>query len=254
MINIDTNQNVAVESVEETTSQTSSPQVEVPTTEEQTAPIQADQPVEEQVADVQTDEPNDPREYQIKRLAEENRRLKSENKGNAFDAMRPQGQQQVDIRNYTDEFGNVNYAGYNQAVNSQIQTVATQTVRELQDEQNARAKHPELFADPDIEQEIADVWLASKLRGVDTPISDIAARFSKRLSKDVSKAEKKAVEKVLQEVSVKEQAGLAAPGQTSQGARQVQSEEDLEQLSQATRHGNDDAIVARMSKIPWANK
>lgn len=259
MINIDTNQNVAVESEVEPTTQTNSPQVEVPSTEEQTAPILADQPGDEQVSDVHEDAPTDPREYQVKRLAEENRRLKAE-RVNAFDAFRPQpvAQGQVDVRNYTDEFGNTNWNAYQQAVNANAQQVATtqaqQTVQEMLDEQNARTKHSELFADPDIEQEIADRWVAAKLRGENATISDIAAKVAKRFSKDVSKAEKRGAEKALQEVSVKEQAGLAASGQTSQGARQAQSDEEHEMLSQQTRVGNQDAIVARMRNIPWANK
>lgn len=258
MINIDNNNNVAVESEVEPTTQTNSPQVEVPSTEEQTAPILADQPVEEQVTDVKEDAPTDPREFQVKRLSEENRRLKAE-RVNAFDAFRPQPVQgQVDVRQYTDEFGNTNWNAYQQAINANAQQVATtqaqQTVAEMLDEQNARTNFKELFADPDIEQEIADRWVAAKLRGENATISDIAEKVNKRFSKDVSKAEKRGAEKALQEVSVKEQAGLSAPGQTSQGARQLQSDEEYEQLSQATRVGNQDAIVARLKNIPWANK
>ena len=250
---------MAVESEVEPTTQTESPQVEVPSTEEQTAQLEADQPKGEQVPDVQTDEPKDPREYQNRRLAEENRRLKAE-RVSAFDALRPQSQVQgqVDVRTYTDEFGNTNWNAYNAALVSNAQQVATtqaqQTVQEMLDEQNARTKHPQLFEDPDMEQEIADLWIAAKFRGENATISDIAAKVARRNGKDVSKAEKKAVEKVLQEVSFKEQAGLSASGQTSQGSRQVQSDEDHEQLSQATRTGSEDAIVARLKNIPWANK
>ncbi len=247
--------NVAVESVVEPTTQTDSPQVEEPATEVQTTSGQADQADEKGSTDVTEEEPKDPRDYQVKRLAEENKRLKAERKGSAFDAFRPQAQPgQVDVARYTNEYGEINWAGYNQAVNQQIQTVAQQTTQELLDENNARTRHPELFADPDTEQEIADRWVAAKLRGENVSVSDIADRIAKRNSKDVSKAEKRGAEKMLQEVSEKETAGLSASTQTSQGSRQVQVQENLEVLSEQTRQGNEDAIVERLRTIPWANK
>ena len=258
---MDKNNEVAVESVEEVTPQTSSPQVEVPTTEEQTTQETADQQNQEQVSNVKSEETPDPREFQIKRLAEENRRLKSERQGSAFDAFRPQGQPvpgQVTVNNFTDQYGETNWDAYNAAVFSHAQQVAqnqaNQIVEERLDEQNARTKHPELFEDPEVEQEIADRWVAAKLRGENVTISDITERVAKRNSKDVSKAEKRGAEKILQEVSVKEQAGLSASGQTSQGAHQSQSDEDQEVLEQQTRVGNQDAIVARLQNIPWANR
>lgn len=252
--------NVAVESAGETTPQTSSPQVEVPTTEEQITPTQTDQSDKETATDVESATPNDPREHQIKRLAEENRRLKSEKQGSAFDTFRPQPQQSqtVDVGNYTDEYGNVNFNAYNQALVRNAQQVASvqaqQTVQELLDENNARTKHPDLFADAETEKDMAAMWLWEKTQGNNVTVSEIAARFANRKSKDVSKAEKRGAEKMLQEVSEKEQAGLSATSQTSAGARAVQTQEDEAYLSAQTRVGNEDAIVARLSKIPWANK
>lgn len=257
---MDENQNVAVESAVETTTQTSSPQVEVPTTEEQTVETTVDQPEVKQVSDVETDKPTDPREFQIKRLADENRRLKSERQGSAFDAFRPQAQtnNSVDVNNYTDEYGQVNWNAFNAAVNTQVQQVAsaqaTQAVQEQLDEQNARTKYSDLFEDPDTEQEIADRWVAAKLRGENVLITDIAKKIHDRNSKDVSKAEKRGAEKMLQEVSEKEQAGLSASGQTSQGMQQQIDDEDQNVLEQQTRVGDIDATVARLQKIPWANR
>jgi hypothetical protein len=54
--------------------------------------------------------------------------------------------------------------------------------------------------------------------------------------------------------SEKEQASLTVSGQTSQPAQQAASAEQLEELGRKSRFGDDDAIAARMSKIPWANK
>ena len=262
MIKIDNQESVAVEKEVETTTQTDSPQVEVPATEEQTVQAKVDQPKTEQVSNVESEESKDPREFQIKRLAEENKRLKAEQKqGSAFDAFRPQAQpvqDQVNINNFTDQYGEVNWNAYNAAVLSHAQQVANvqaqQTVQELLDENNARSKYPELFEDSDIEQEIADRWVAAKLRGENVTVTDIAGRIAKRVSKDVSKAEKRGAEKILQEVSSKEQAGLSASGQTSQGSRQQASDEDQAFLEAETRVGNQDAIVARLKNIPWANK
>lgn len=256
MININDQNNAVVENEVEPTIQTSSPQVEAPSTEEQTTVAEVDQPIQQEVPDVEP--AKTPRDYQIERLAEENRRLKSE-RGNAFDAFRPQVQPGVvDVQQYTDEMGNTNWNAYNAALVANAKQVAKTeaqtTVTELLDEQNARTKHSELFADPDIEQEIADRWVAAKLRGENATISDIADKVAKRFSKDVSKAEKRGAEKALQEVSVKEQAGLSAAGQTSQASRMAQSDEDYARLSEQTRVGNQDAIIARLKNIPWANK
>lgn len=258
----DKNQNVAVENAEEkTTSPTNSPPVEAPTTEEQTTTEQADQSVQEESTDVTEAKPKDPRDYQVERLAEENRRLKADKRqGSAFDAFRPQVQpnQGVDVEQFKDPYGEINWNAYQQAVTSHAQQAANataqQTVQELIDENNARNKYPDLFADPDVEQEIADRWVAAKLRGENVSVSDVAERIAKRNSKDVSKAEKRGAEKMLQEVTEKEQAGLSASSQTSQGSRAAESQENLEYLSDQTRQGNEDAIVERLKTIPWANK
>lgn len=252
---------MAVENEVEQTTQTESPQVEAPAIEEQTDQPTVDQQTEDQVLDVDSKEPKDPREYQIKRLAEENKRLKSERQGSAFDTFRTKvspGAVQVDINNYKDEYGEVNWNAYNADLKYQAKqeakVEARQEVQEILDEEKARTRHPDLFADEDTEKQMAAMWLWEKTQGNEVTVSEIADRFASRSSKDVSKAEKRGAEKILQEVNTKEQAGLSASGQTSQGSRQAQSDEDLEQLSAETRVGNQDAIVARLQKIPWANK
>ena len=74
------------------------------------------------------------------------------------------------------------------------------------------------------------------------------------MGKGVSAAEKRGAEKILQEVGEKEQAGLSASGQISQGMAQQLSDADQEVLEEQTRMGDEDAIVARLRNIPWANK
>lgn len=253
---MDKKEEAVVENEVETTTQPSPPQDEAPTTQEQTTQPKA---TDEEVSDVDTDKPADPREFQIKRLAQENKRLKAE-RVNAFDAFRPKAipTTGVDVQAYTDEYGQTNWNAYNAAVSNHIQQAAsvqaTTAVQEQLDEQNARTKHPELFEDADTEQEIADRWLAAKLRGETVTISEMADRVAKRYSRDVSKAEKRGAEKILAEVSTKEQAGLAVSGETSRASRQAQSDEEMARLSAETRVGNQEAIVARLKNIPWANK
>jgi hypothetical protein len=265
--------NKAEEKVVETeTTQVAPPAIEEPTTEVQTEVKESfDQgSVIEESVDVPEDVEEQRRAFQEQR--QEIKRLKSEiqnrTKGeSAFSAFKqqtpPVGQvNAVNIQDFQDPItGETNWQAYNQQVNTALNQVrqsatyeAQQAVKEEIDEQNARTKHPELFSDPEVEQEIADRWIASKLRGENPSITDIADRVSKRFGKTISKAEKIGAEKILNEVSEKEQASLTVSGQTSQPAQQAASAEQLEEMSTRTRHGDDDAIAARISKIPWANK
>ena len=263
---------------EEKVRETETPQVAPPTTEQPTTG--AETMVKEPVAQVpltegESDLPADIKEQrrafqeqrlEIKRLREEAaKRERSESAFNAFRAQTPPVGQPVELRieNFTNPAtGETDYAAYNQAVNQVITQqasqnaayIAQQTTKELLDENNARQKHPELFADQETEQEIADRWLAAKMRGENPSISEIADRVAKRFKRAISSAEKVGAEKILTEVSEKEKAGLSASSQTAQPARQQASQEDLERLQTQTRRGDDDAIAARISRIPWANK
>lgn len=260
---MDETKKVAEESAVETTTQDSSPQSEVQPTEAQTPTEQATQ---EEVSDVAKQSDEERREFQIKRLAEENRKLKEEREAraaheSAFNAFRPTqvSQAGVQIENYQDPVtGEVNWQAYNQAVNyatqQTAQVAAQAATQDLLDEQNARTKHPELFTDPDVEQEIADRWMAAKLRGENKSISAIADSVAKKYGKVSTQTEKTVREQVLEEVTEKEQAALSAPAQTSAPARQAAAQSDLEGLRVATRFGDEGARTARMKSIPWANK
>lgn len=262
--------------VENVTTQTDSPKVEEPTTEVQTTTVEG-------VDQVSTSESTDDspagsenwtaeqrRAFQEMRL--ENKRLKEQvqattKKESAFNVFRPQTPPvsqpaQVRVEDYQDQLtGETNWTAYNQAVNTaianaskQAEFVAQQTAQDIVDENNARTKYPELFNDQETEQEIADRWFAAKMRGENPSITQIAERVAKRYSRAVSKAEKIGAEKAFNELSEKEQAGLSASGQTSEPARQEASQEDIERLRVRSRGGDDDAITARISKIPYANK
>lgn len=257
------NQNVAEESAVETTTQVSSPQTEVSSTETQTPQESATQA---EVSDVSTQTEEERRDFQIRRLAEENRRLKDEKEArakheSAFNAFRPTQVPTtgVQIENYQDpSTGEVNWQAYNyamvQTAQQAAQVAAQATTQDLMDEQSARTKHPDLFSDPEVEQEIADRWVAAKLRGENRTISQITDAVAQRYGKVSSKVEKAAMEKVLTQVTEKEQAALAAPAQTSAPARQAVAQSDLEDLRVATRFGKTEATAVRMKSIPWANK
>lgn len=254
--------NAVVESAVEETTQTSSPQVKEATTEPQT-------PKEQATPEAVPEESEETRrEFQAKRLNEENRRLKEELKAreqreSAFAAFRqpvvPDLNQGLRVEDYTDPVtGEVNRPAYNAAYQAtqarQAAFQAQQSVAEQIDEYQARQKFPHLFSDAEIEQEIADRWFAAKMRGENVTVSFVAERVNDRFAKAVSKAEKQGVEKALTEVGPKEQAGLAASAQTSQPARTAQAGTDLDNLRELSRQGSDDAIAARLAGIPWANK
>lgn len=257
--------------VETDTTQTTPPVVEEAPTEPQTTP---EAPVDQSAAVEKTDDfPEDAAEQrrafqeqrlEIKRLkTEKEARSKGESAFNAFrQQVPPSPVNPVNIQDYTDPVtGETNLGAYNQAVNGAIaktQEVASfqakQTAEDLIDENNARTKFPEVMDNSETEREVADLWLAAKLRGENPLVSEIASRIAKREGKTASKAEKIGAEKILTEVSEKEQASLSAVGQTSAPTRQVASQEELESQRVQTRYGNDEAITARVSKIPWANK
>lgn len=269
---MDDNTKAEEQVVETDTTQVDSPTTEAPITGEQTeVKVSDDQgTVAEESNDVPEDVEEQRRAFQeqrqeIKRLkAEVQNRTRGESAFSAFKQQTPpvSGPQTVNILDYQDPItGETNWQAYNQQVNNALNQVkqsatyeAKEAVKEELDEANARSKYPELFEDREVEQEIADRWIAAKIRGENPTITDIAERVSKRFSKTISKAEKIGAEKILNEVSEKEQASLTVSGQTSQPAKQAASAEQLEELSRKSRFGDDDAIAARMSKIPWANK
>lgn len=265
--------NVVVESVAEKTAQTGSPQVEETPTESQTPKDNASP------AGVPDDLPDDEHErrrafqeqrQEIKRLKEES--LLRQRSESAFAPFRQQVAPtanlatNVRVDDYTDPLtGEINRPAYNAAVEAvaarQAAVMAQQSVQDQLDEYSARQTYPELFKDPDLEQEIADRWFASKMRGESQSVSEIAERVAKRFAKAVSKAEKLGAEKALEQVAPKEQAALSAQSQSASSSRRSLSDEEFEKLKLASRGGrlssdteSTMAVAARMRNIPWANK
>jgi hypothetical protein len=264
-----TNQTVVEETADETTSQDSSPQSEEPTTEVQNT-LETQVEPEETTEDVPQDADVDKtmseeqrRAFQQMRL--ENKKLKEEReqrlKGeNAFDVFRPKAPTGgVDINNYVDPVsGNVDWASYNQAMSTQTRSEASQTVKELLDEERARNLYPDVFANPKLEQAIAGQWFAARLQGKDVSVSELAADYAELVQQSVAKAEKKAEERgakqALTELTVKEAAGLKAQSTTSAPARQAQSAQDEETLKVRARYGDDDALTALVGSVGWKEK
>lgn len=268
---MDDNNAVVQNVVENETTQANSPQAENPITEGET--MQGDAVVQTPVAEESdvTSSMNEEqrRAFQEQRL--ENKRLKEEleakPKGeSAFNVFRaqtpPVSSSPVQVQNFTDPItGETNWQSFNQAQQQREQAIVQQakseaqsTVQELLDEERARAKYPDLMNNAVTEKQIASRWLYEKINGNNVSISDIAGEFARNFKQAVSKAEKVGAERVLNEVSEKEKAGLAATRQSSQGAERSASIEEQQNLVVGTQRGNDDAITARISKIPWANK
>jgi hypothetical protein len=201
---------------------------------------------------------------EIKRLREEREtKPREESAFNAFRAQTPPAQSApVRIEQYADPItGETNWQAYNAALQQREQNISQQArfearseVQEVLDEERARTKFPDLMSNPVTEKQIASRWLYEKIQGRNVSITDIAGEFARNFRHAVSKAEKVGAERILNEVSEKEKAGLTAASRSSQGAVRGASQEDTERLSASTRRGNADAVTARISKIPWANK
>lgn len=257
--------------VETDTTKVDSPTTESPITGDKTdGVVSDDQGTTTESADVTSTMTEEQRRaFQEMRL--ENKRLKeeresSEPKGSAFDVFRPQvpvnQAQQVRIENFQDPItGETNYQAYNAAQQQREQQIlqqarfeAQQATSDLLDEERARNKYPELFKDKTIEKRMAAQWLFERTQGRNVSVSDIAEEFARDSKRAVTKAEQIGVERALNEVSEKERAGLVASSQTSSPAKQAATALDQEDLVYRTRKGDESAIYARISKIPWANK
>jgi hypothetical protein len=244
--------------VETETTPVTPPQTEVETATPQTKEAGTDQAQE---LPTQTEEQRkafQEQRQEIKRLKEEvAARTKNES---AFDAFRVTPPiPQFSSEQFSDPVtGEVNWQQYQAAQEAKITATVTSQVeerlRQERDEATARNKHPEVFEDPDTEQEVADRWFAAKMRGENPTITEIAAKVSKRLEKTLVKAEIRGAQKALTEVEPKEKVALTASGQSpTQAIRHQETEDDQARIA-AIRYGSDDALADAMSKIPWANK
>lgn len=259
-----TNQDAVVQTEEENvTSQDSSPQSEEPTIEAQTSQETVVEPTEETEESAVTKQMTKEEREAFQRMRLENKKLKEEMKArqrseSAFDVFKPKpAAQGVDINNFVDPTsGNVDWNSYNQAVVQNANAQASQTVQDQLDEERARNKYPEVFANPKLEEAIAGQWFAAKLQGRKVSVSDIARDFSELVGKTVSKAEKVAekrgAEQALAELTPKEEASLQAQGTTNAG--KVKAMEDEQDLLVKARYGSDDALADLVGRVSWKQK
>jgi hypothetical protein len=263
--------NKAVENeVETETTQVDSPTTESPITGGETeVRVSNDQNTVTETPDIESTMTEEQRRaFQEMRL--ENKRLKEvreqKPENSAFDSMRvqtpPVGQlSPVRIENFQDTVtGETDWTAYNLAQQEREQRIfekaryeASQELDERLDEREARTKYPELMNDPKTEKQIAAQWLWEKTQGNNVSVTQIAGEFARNFKQAVSAAEKISTEKVLNEVSEKEQATVTA-NQTRSANKASLSEDERQSLSLRTRTGDDSAVVARLSAIPWANK
>lgn len=256
---MDETKNVAAESAVETTTQPSSPQGKAPETQVETTTK------EQQV--VEPDLPNEESEarrafqqqrLENKQLKEELDRLKSEQEGrmrnesafNSFRAPTQPGVQQVDINQFVEPTtGEVNWNGYNAALNASAQAIAanqaSQTVKEQLDEYQARSKYPDVFKDKELEKEVAARYLFERLNGnTNVTVESLAGQVAKRINKALDKAAQQGAEQALTELSPKEQASLAVQGTTSAPSRTAQSAEEEQATRLKIRRGGEEGIDA----------
>lgn len=255
------------ENVDEATSQANSPQAEEPvevqeTTQQTESGETETQELEGDSSVENSDEDVDAQRKAFQEMRQENKRLKNEIEArkkheSAFASFKPQGSQQgpVTLEQFADPAsGEVDWGRYNQAIQQQALAAAEQQVQQRLDEHEARQAHPELFNDPETEEELASQWLFEQYRGNNVSIKEIADRYAKRHNKAVTKAEKKGAEQALTELSDKEKASLEARGQNASQARAQQSSEDANEMKERVRYGDTEALTNLMSQVPWANK
>ncbi len=263
---MDETKNVVAEKAVEKTTQASSPQAEVPeVTGDQTQ--QAQQNVEPDLPNTEEEKRRAFQQQRLenKQLKEELDKLKSEQEGrvkneSAFNSFRAPAQPagQADINQYTNPItGEVNWNGYNAALNAvarqEASYQASQTVREQLDEYQARSKYPEVFKDKDLEEEVASRYLFYRLKGENVSIEDLAGRVAKRMVKVLDKAAQQGAEQALTELSPKEQASLAISGVNSAPVQKTQQAQEDESLKFTVRRGGREADEA-LARLMAARK
>ena len=268
---MDDTQVVGQRPVETETTEASSPQAESPITGGETMKeepvVQTPVSEESDVSNTMTLEQRkafQEQRLENKRLKEEiEARAKGESAFNVFRAPQPPVQSQpIAVEQFTDPItGETNWQAYNSAQQQREQQIlqtakyeARAEVQEVMDETNARTKYPEVMGNAKLEKRVAAEWMYHKLQGNNVSVTDIAAEYARDLKQAVSKAEKVGADRALNEVSEKEKAGLVAESQSSQASNRASSQEETERLISSSRRGDYDAVAARISKIPWANK
>lgn len=260
------NDAVVENEVEETTQDSSPPSKEEtisPQTQQEKIQVESDETTAE-VSDSEDVEskmtPEQRKAFQEMRL--ENKRFKDELEArktseSAFNVFKPkQVSQGVDPNNYVNpNTGEIDWVSYNNAVVNQASVVASNAVQEQLDENRAREKYPEVFANPKLEKAVAGQWFAEKMQGNNVSVTQLAAEYAEFIQDSVKKAEKVAekrgAQQALSELTPKEAASLQAQGTTSTQAKNELSLEDEENLKLRARRGDDAAMAQLMRNVAW---
>ncbi len=165
---------------------------------------------------------------------------------------------QVDQNRFYDQQGNFNKPAYDIAVqqagqhNQQVQRqIANETVEYKLDEYKARQKFPELNTNRKFERAVAAEYQTRLLETISDPgkpqplIEEIADEYAPYFAskKDIVR---EATQKVKEQLSVKEQASLAATGKSQPGQS---GSEDYQKLRMLSRKGDSKAIMERFKRI-----
>lgn len=165
---------------------------------------------------------------------------------------------QVDQNRFYDQQGNFNRPAYDIAVqqannhNQQVQRqVVNEQVEYQLDKDKAYQKFPELNTNPKFERAVAAEYQTRLLETISDPskpqpkIKEIAEEYAPYFAskKDVVR---EATQKVKEQLSVKEQASLAATGKSQPG---LSGSDELQKLRLLTRKGDSKAIMERFKRI-----
>ncbi len=165
---------------------------------------------------------------------------------------------QVDQNRFYDQQGNFNRPAYDVALqqasnhNQQVQRqIANEQVEYKLDEYKARQKFPELNTNRKFERAVASEYQTRLLETISDPskpqpkIEEIADEYAPYFASKKD-AVKEATQKVKEQLSVKEQASLAATGKSQPGQS---SSDELQKLKILTRKGDSKAIMERFRRI-----
>jgi len=194
--------------------------------------------------------------------SERERRIKAEQTFNTMlDPKQPKPQTQpqpkVDRDWYNPETNQVDVnklQKYNQYLETQVGDL-TQKVQGIAGTEQRKQEvetykaYPELDPqagnkfNPDFSDAVQGALTSAFLRGETPSFKEVADKIANFAGKQVKEAEKKGATEAIEQLTPKEQASLEATGRSD---KRTDVQEDIQQLQQKTRHGDLNAVMARM--------
>lgn len=268
-----------VEEADRPVSETVSPEetVETPESEAEAPEKAVKTPAEEEAEPKTEPEEEDPRAFQARRHAEEIKRLREElaqakKRESAIEALSPRAPRQVlsqmpKVEQFADAEGRIDVVAYDNAIRQWTEGQAVQ-VREGQREQAfhmekefLKMKDPRLddankeAFDEKLEARVADRYSRLALESLYTGRAEptLKQAYNEVLKEygPTPKEKEKISQEALEKVSEKEQAASTSESPSTapraKGARMVSG---FEELRKKTKEGDDEALAARLAKIP----